>query len=69
MLLIIMSLMILQAADKLSEYFVILRNRYKVSPVLVQQQAFAGEDNESMKLKRIRPSAYNLSDSKYPSRD
>lgn len=58
-----------QAADKLSEYFVILRNRYKVSPVLVQQQAFAGEDNESMKLKRIRPSAYNLSDSKYPSRD
>lgn len=28
-----------QSADKLSEYFVILRNRYNVSPVLVQQQA------------------------------
>lgn len=29
-----------QSVDKLSEYFVLLRNKYKVSPILIQQQAF-----------------------------
>ena len=58
-----------QSADKLSEYFVILRNRYNVSPVLVQQQAFAGESLDAFKERKLRPTAANLADSKYSARD
>ena len=43
-----------QSVDKLSEYFVILRNRYNVSPVLVQQQAFESESLDAYKEKRLR---------------
>lgn len=58
-----------QSADKLSEYFVILRNRYNVSPVLIQQQAFAGESLDAFKSNKLRPTAANLADSKYSARD
>ncbi len=58
-----------QSIDKLSEYFVLLRNRYKFSPVVIQQQAFAGESLEAYKENKLRPTIANLSDSKYPSRD
>lgn len=58
-----------QSADKLSEYFVILRNRYKVSPILIQQQAFEGESLDAFKANKIRPTAQNLGDSKYSARD
>lgn len=58
-----------QSIDKLSEYCVILRNRYKFSPVVIQQQAFAGESLEAFKENKVRPTIANLSDSKYPSRD
>lgn len=58
-----------QSIDKLSEYCVILRNRYKFSPVLIQQQAFAGESLDAYKENKVRPTIANLSDSKYPSRD
>ena len=58
-----------QAMDKLSEYFVLLRNRFKYSPVLVIQQAAAAESLESFKENKLRPSLVNLSDSKYSSRD
>lgn len=58
-----------QSIDKLSEYCVLLRNRYKFSPVLIQQQAFAGESLEAFKADKVRPTIANLSDSKYPSRD
>ena len=58
-----------QSVDKLSEYCVILRNRYKYSPVIIQQQAFAGESLEAFKQNKLRPTIANLSDSKYPSRD
>ena len=44
-----------QTADKLSEYFVILRNRYKVSPILIQQQAFEGESLDAFKANKLRP--------------
>lgn len=54
-----------QAMDKLSEYFVILRNRFKYSPVLVIQQAAAAESLESFKENKLRPSLVNLSDYKY----
>lgn len=58
-----------QSVDKLSEYFVLLRNRYGFSPVLIQQQAFQGESLEAVKENKVRPTIANLSDSKYPSRD
>lgn len=59
-----------QSMDKLSEYLAkYLRNRYNYSPVVIQQQAFSGEDNDSFKMGRVSPSIANLGDSKYISRD
>lgn len=58
-----------QSIDKLSEYLVMLRNRYKFSPVVIQQQAFAQESLDAYKENKLRPTIANLSDSKYPSRD
>lgn len=58
-----------QSIDKLSEYCVILRNKYNFTPVVIQQQAFAGESLDAFKEKKLRPTVANLSDSKYPSRD
>ena len=58
-----------QSIDKLSEYFVLLRNRYRFSPVVIQQQAFAGESLDAFKENKLRPTIANLADSKYPSRD
>lgn len=58
-----------QSIDKLSEYFVLLRNRYKFSPVVIQQQSFMGEGLDAFKENKLRPTIANLSDSKYCSRD
>lgn len=61
-----------QSMDKMSEYFAkILRNRYHMSPVVIQQQAFETEKVDEFKLKNgnIRPSVAGLGDSKYVSRD
>lgn len=58
-----------QSIDKLSEYFVILRNRFNFSPIVIQQQAFAGEGLDAFKENKIRPTIANLSDSKYLARD
>ncbi|MBQ9391991.1 MAG: hypothetical protein IJU02_07390 [Lachnospiraceae bacterium] len=58
-----------QSADKLSEYFVILRNRYNVTPVLIQQQAFDMESLDAFKANKLRPTAQGLADSKYTARD
>lgn len=58
-----------QTVDKLSEYCVLLRNRYKFTPVVIQQQSFAGESLDAFKENKVRPTIANLSDSKYPSRD
>lgn len=58
-----------QSIDKLSEYFVVLRNRYKFSIVAIQQQAFIGESLDAYKENRLRPTIANLSDSKYLARD
>lgn len=58
-----------QSVDKLSEYCVILRNRYKYSPVVIQQQAFAGESLDAFKENKLRPTIANLADSKYTARD
>lgn len=59
-----------QSIDKLSEYCAkYLRNRYHYSPILIQQQSFESEGNDSFKLGRVRPSVAGLGDSKYVSRD
>lgn len=58
-----------ESIDKLSKYFVELRNRYNFSPIVIQQQSTENESNDSFKLKNIRPSARGLSDSKYVARD
>ena len=59
-----------QSMDKLSEYLAkYLRNRYHYSPIVIQQQSFESEGNDSFKLGRVRPSVYGLGDSKYISRD
>lgn len=58
-----------QCIDKLSEYLVSLRNDYGFTPVVIQQQAFAGESLDAYKENKVRPTIANLADSKYPSRD
>lgn len=61
--------MLKQSIDKLSENLVKLRNRYRFIPVVIQQQAFAGESLDAFKENKLRPTIANLADSKYPSRD
>lgn len=48
--------------EKLSEYFVILRNRYKVSPVLIQQQNSESTNLEAFKANKVRPVKDGLKD-------
>lgn len=58
-----------QTINKLSEYFVILRNKYNYSPVLVYQQSTETQSLDAFKSNKIRPTVSGLSDSKYPARD
>ena len=66
-------LTIKQSMDKLSEYLAkILRNRYCFSPVVIQQQAMAGEVMDAFKGNdpdKYKSSVANLGDSKYTARD
>lgn len=64
-----MNLTLKQSMDKLSAYLVKDRNRYNISPVVVQQQAAASESTENFKLNKLRPTAIGLSDTKYTARD
>lgn len=58
-----------QSINKLSEYYVILRNKYNYSPVLVYQQSTETQSLDAYKSNKIRPTVAGLSDSKYPARD
>lgn len=58
-----------QSINKLSEYFVLLRNKYNFSPILVYQQSTETQNLEAFKSNKIRPTVAGLSDSKYPARD
>ena len=58
-----------QAIDKLSEYFVLLRNRYNMSPIVIQQQNTDNESVDSLKMSRTRPTTAGLGDSKYTAHD
>lgn len=56
-------------AELTSKYFVLLRNKYSYSPVVIQQQAAAQESNENFKLNKLRPTTDGLGDSKVCARD
>jgi hypothetical protein len=58
-----------QSIDKLSEYCILLRDRYNFTIAAIQQQAFAGEGLDAIKESKVRPTVANLADSKYTSRD
>lgn len=55
--------------DLMSAYLVKLRNRYYISPVEVIQQAADVESTENFKMKKLRPTANGLGDSKTIGRD
>lgn len=58
-----------ETINKLSEYMIILRNRYHYIPVIVQQQSTETQNLEAFKNNKIRPTVAGLADSKYTARD
>lgn len=58
-----------QTINKMSEYLIVLRNRYKVIPVVVQQQSMETGNLEAFKQNKIRPTLAGLADSKGPGKD
>lgn len=59
-----------QAMDQVSENCAkILRNQYKMTTIIIQQQSTEGESIDAFKAGRDRPSTSGLSDSKYTGRD
>lgn len=58
-----------QSIEKLSEYFVSLRNKFGYIPVVIQQQTDETQNLEAFKQKKIRPSATGLADSRRPGKD
>ena len=57
-----------ESINKLSEYLVILRNRYSFTPIVIQQQVF-NETIDAFKIGKLKPTVTGLSDSKYVARD
>ena len=57
-----------QSMNKLSEYFVELRNKYQFTPIIVHQQAMF-ESLDAYKMDKLEPSIQNLADSKAIGRD
>lgn len=55
--------------EKLSKYFVTLRNTLGMSPVLIQHQAQAQEGVDNVKMNMMKPSASGLADCKSTIRD
>lgn len=58
-----------ETINKLSEYFVLLRNKYDYTIVAVQQQNTETQGLEAYKNNKIRPTATGLEDSKKPGKD
>lgn len=57
-----------ESMGKLSEYMVLLRNRYKFTPVIIHQQALF-ENIDAFKMDKLTPSIANLADNKAIARD
>lgn len=58
-----------ETINKLSEYMVQLRNKFRYTPIVIQQQSTETADLEAFKANKIRPTTAGLSDSKYTARD
>lgn len=58
-----------QSINQLSEYMILLRNRYNYIPVIIQQQSTETSNLEAFKANKIRPTMAGLSDSKYTAKD
>ena len=52
-----------------SKYLIKWRDEFKYSPVVIQQQALAGESTENVKMGKLKPSVADLGDNKLTSRD
>lgn len=52
-----------------SDYLIKLRNRFNYIPIIIQQQALAGENLEHRKAGSLKPSPANLADNKLTIRD
>lgn len=60
---------IMGTINKMSKYFVTLRNQMYFTPVLIQHQNLAQEGIENVKLDKIKPSANGLSECKNTIKD
>ena len=58
-----------ESIEKLSKYFITLRDQLKFTIILIQHQAQAQEGIENFKLNKIKPSSDGLADAKTTSRD
>ncbi len=58
-----------ECIDKLSEYFMIFRNHYNYTPILVHQQNAETISLDAFKANKIRPTLAGLADSKNPGKD
>lgn len=57
-----------QSMNKMSEYFVELRNRYHYTPIIIHQQAMF-ESLDAYKMDKLEPQISNLGDAKAVARD
>lgn len=57
-----------QSMNKMSEYFVELRNRYNYTPIIIHQQAMF-ESLDAYKMDKLEPQISNLGDAKAVARD
>lgn len=55
--------------DKLSEYFMIFRNKYNYTPILIQQQNSETISLDAYKSNKIRPTLNGVADTKNPPKD
>ena len=58
-----------ECIDKLSEYFMVFRNHFNYTPVMVQQQNDNTISLEAFKANKIRPNLSGLADSKNTGKD
>ncbi len=56
-------------SDLSSRYFIILKNKYKYIPILIQQQASSQESLDNFKHNRTRPTLDGLAENKTTQRD
>lgn len=55
--------------DKLSEYFMIFRNHYNYTPVMIQQQGSETMNLDAFKANKVAPTLAGLADSKNTGKD